>query len=62
MNFQAYVDVSHLVYFPHVCSDVSDFIERHNLLVNKVVTQGYTVTKLRFFFKFLKKHIELVHL
>ena len=55
------VYVSRLVCFARACSDVSDFIERHNLLVKKLVTQGYTVKNLRKqFSKFFDKHIELV--
>ena len=55
------VYVSRLVCFARACSDVSDFIERHNLLVNKLVTQGYTVKNLRKqFSNFFVKHVDLV--
>ncbi len=41
------VYVSRLVCFARACSDMSDFVTRHNLLVNKLVTQGYEVKDLR---------------
>ncbi len=41
------VYVSRLVSFACACSDMSDFVTRHNLLVNKLVTQGYKVKDMR---------------
>ncbi len=55
------VYVSRLVCFARACSDMSDFVTRHNLLVFKLVTQGYKVKDLRKqFSNFFKNHSDLI--
>ena len=55
------VYVSRLVCFARACSDMSDFIKRHSLLVNKLVTQGYKVKVLRKqFSNFFQNHSDLL--
>ena len=54
------VYVSRLVAFARACSSLSDFVYRHDLLVQKVISQGYQIKTLRnTFSKFTTKHCEL---
>ena len=61
-NRPAYgVYVSRLVCFARACSDLSDFVVRHNLLVKKLLNQGYTLKYLRkCFSKFMQNHVDLI--
>ena len=61
-NRPAYgVYVSRLVCFARACSDVSDFETRHNMLVKKLLDQGYVIKQLRKrFTKFMTDHSDLV--
>ena len=55
------VYVSCLVSFARVCSRLSDFALRHDLLVKKLLSQGYKIKWLRkTFCKFIMNHAKLI--
>ena len=55
------VYISRLVAFARACSNLQDFVFRHDLLARKLVSQGYNIKILRkSFTKFTEKHYDLV--
>ena len=55
------VYTSRLICFARACSDLSDFVIRHNLLVANLLKQGYKIKKLRrCFTKFVQRNGDLI--
>ena len=55
------VYISRIVCFARACSDYHDFVSRHNILVKKLLSQGYEIHMLRKSFKkFMENHENLV--
>ena len=55
------VEISQLIRFPRVCSNVSDFNNRYQFLNAKLLKQGYRYTKYhKAFSKFYRRHSGLI--
>ena len=52
--------ISQLIKLARVCSHVEDFNARNTCLIAELFKKGYRYPKLRKFFKFYRRHYELI--